>query len=255
MCVIAFCANAVRGRFGLGGGDDDSQDGYILSAVAGLLALLLGFTFTMAVDRFDARRVLVLDEANAIGTTYLRTQLIVEPHRTRLSNLLSAYVDNRLVLGKATTVEAGREPLAKNDALIVDLWTATSAAWDSIKGYDFSSAYLDSMNAVIDLDASRKTARNAHVPIAIFGVLFVYVIVTAGVLGYVIQGRRSRMTAAFLMALFTMSLMLVVDIDRPIGGRVVETQVPMERLQAFIHGTPRATFDRWKPLETPPAKR
>src|SRR5262245_8635230 len=66
------------------GGSDGGDDGYVVSAVLGLLALLLGFTFSLAADRFDTRRILVLEEANAIGTTYLRAQLLTEPHRARM---------------------------------------------------------------------------------------------------------------------------------------------------------------------------
>ncbi|HPU16762.1 MAG TPA: hypothetical protein PK808_11795, partial [Polymorphobacter sp.] len=66
----------------------DGQEGYITSAVLGLLALLMGFTFALAVDRFETRRVLVIAEANAIGSAYLRAQLLPEPHRTRVSGLL-----------------------------------------------------------------------------------------------------------------------------------------------------------------------
>ena len=74
----------------------DNQEGYIVSGVLGLLALMLGFTLAMAVDRFDTRRVLVLQDANAIGTTYLRAQLLDEPHRSRISRLLVDYTDNRI---------------------------------------------------------------------------------------------------------------------------------------------------------------
>ena len=260
MCAVALVSNALRERFGDDDAvkDGDGPENYIFSAVAGLLALLMGFTFSMAVDRFDSRRVLVLEEANAIGAAYLRSQLLVEPHRSRMSDLIVAYTDNRLVLGKAQTVDEAFAPRQRNDALIVDIWTGTVAAWDSIKGYDFSSAYLDSIKTVIDLDASRKTARNARVPNAVLGVLFVYVVASAAVLGYVIRGRRNRLTAALLMALFTLSLMLIVDINRPVGGRVVETQRPMEELQKFLHGHPRAIYDRWTTPTAPaapPAKR
>jgi hypothetical protein len=58
----------------------DRQEGYLVSGVLGLLALLTGFTFALAVDRFEIRRELVLKEANAIGTTYLRTQVLDRPH-------------------------------------------------------------------------------------------------------------------------------------------------------------------------------
>ena len=152
---------------------EGNQEGYLVSAVLGLFALLLGFTFALAVDRFDARRVRVLEEANAIGTTYLRAQLLEAPHRERISGLLVAYAENRIALAKATT-PATSELLPRNDQLITNLWQATVAAFPSIRDYDFSSAFLDSMNTVIDLDAARKTARRAHVPTTVFVVLGIY---------------------------------------------------------------------------------
>src|SRR5262249_6207064 len=148
----------------------DGQEGYIVSGVLGLLALMLGFTLAMAVERFEARRLLVLEEANAIGTTYLRSQLLAEPHPTRLSRLLVDYTDNRIVLATAPRDDVPRL-LAKNDQFLTDLWAATSAAFETIKGLDFSSSYLETMNHMIDLDASRKAARLAHVPTEVLVVL------------------------------------------------------------------------------------
>lgn len=229
--------------------DEAGQEGYIVSAVLGLLALLLGFTFSLAVDRFDARRLLVLEEANAIGTTYLRAQLLPEPHRARMSDLLIRYTDNRLALARTPLREA--PPLLKaNDQLVTDMWAATSAAFPSIQGLDFSSAYLDSVNHVIDLDASRKAARAARVPAEVFVVLFVYLVVTAAVMGYVLRGLRGRLAACFLLALLTLSLLLVIDIDRPLGGGVSEAQGPMEALSVSLKAQPPQVFDRWR---TPPA--
>src|ERR1700741_2401422 len=74
---------------------ESSQQGFMMSAVMGLLALLLGFTFSLSIERFDTRRSNVLNEANAIGTTYLRAQLLEEPHRARISKLLADYTDTR----------------------------------------------------------------------------------------------------------------------------------------------------------------
>src|SRR5262245_21329322 len=67
------------------------KEGLVVTSVMGLLALLIGFTFSLALDRFDARRGATLEEANAIGTTYLQTQLLDQPHRERISQLLIAY--------------------------------------------------------------------------------------------------------------------------------------------------------------------
>ena len=65
-----------------------SQESYLVGGMLGLLALLLAFSFSMALGRFEERRHLVIQEANAIGTAYLRTQLLDEPHRAQLSALL-----------------------------------------------------------------------------------------------------------------------------------------------------------------------
>lgn len=235
---------------------EEGQEGYIVSAVLGLLALLMGFTFSLAVDRFEARRVLVLEEANAIGTTYLRAQLLSEPHRARMSDILIRYTENRILLAKADPRD--RAPLMRtNNQLVTDMWTATSAAFPSIQGLDFSSAYLDSVNHVIDLDASRKTARMARVPAGVFLVLFVYLFTTAAVLGYVLQGVRGRMAASFLLGLLTLSLLLILDIDRPLGGGVGESQGPMEALRDTLRSQPASVFDRWRsaPPEGPAKRR
>lgn len=228
------------------------QEGYIVSAVLGLLALLTGFTFSLAVDRFETRRALVLEEANAIGTTYLRTQLLDAPHRSRISDLLVQYTDNRIALAAAQHNKEGEEVLARNDRLVTELWTATVAAFPTIRGLDFSTAYLDSMNALIDLDAARKASRAAKVPPAVFGVLAIYIIITAAVMGYVLVGPRGRVTGLFLFILIVMSQLLIIDIDRPTAGRVTESQGPMLRLRETL-ATPPAVFDRMKetPVPTP----
>ena len=127
-------------------GAEAGEESVAITSVLGLLALLIAFTFAIALDRFDTRRANVLQESNAIGTTYLRAQLLEEPHRARISNLLVDYTNTRVALA---TVPRGSEQLAllkKSDQLIVDLWTATVAAFPSIRGYDVSNSFLSSMN-------------------------------------------------------------------------------------------------------------
>jgi len=225
--------------------DDDTQEGYIVSAVLGLLALLVGFTFAMAIDRYDTRRGRVLEEANAIGTTYLRAQLLEEPHRARISHLLVEYTDLRIALGEQPPGPEQTALLAKNQALITDLWTATVAAFPAMRQYDISSAFVESMNQVIDLDAARQHARQSRVPAEVYLILFGYYIIAAGVMGYVLVGRRGRQTAAFLLFLFGVSLMLVIDIDRPMTGGIIESQEPMKQLRASLAAQPPAVFDRF----------
>ena len=256
MCLAGALGTAIRvkrdKRKGEAG-EFDTQEGYVVSAVLGLLALLLGFTFSLAVDRFDSRRLLVLDEAKAIATTYLRAQLLTEPHRARMSDLLIRYSDNRIALAKAKPHEDSSS-LANNEALITDIWVATIAAFDSIKDYDFSSAFLDSVNNVIELDAARKAARRSRIPSEVFVVLFVNLVIGASVLGYVLRRPRGRISAAFLLFLFTLALMLIVDIDRPTLGGIVEDQTPMEEMRRSIGVRAPATLDRLRSANYGPSQ-
>jgi hypothetical protein len=224
---------------------ESSEQSITLSSVLGLLALLVAFTFSIALDRFDTRRANVLQEANAIGTTYLRAQLLEQPHRARISKLLADYTDVRLAVAAMTPGPRQRALLAVSDRLTVDLWAATVAASPSMRPYSFSHSFLDTMNNLIDMDAARKAGRQAHVPSAVFLALFLYQFVAAGVISYVVSGRTSRRTAWVLFALFGLLLLLIIDIDRPTSGLITESQEPMRQLQDFVKAQPPESFDRF----------
>jgi hypothetical protein len=222
-----------------------SQESYIVSSVLGLLAILLGFTLAMALDRYDVRRHLVVEEANSIGTAYLRAQLLGEPHRTRLSNLLVEYTDNRIEL--ATASGASVSPLlAKNNELLTSIWAATAAGFDSISNLDFSSTFVESVNNLIDLDSTRKASRLARVPGEVFLVLLIYSFTTSIALGYTLIGPRGKVAGAFFLSLLSLSLVLIIDLDRPTSGNLRESQAPMERLLSSLKANPPGTYDRWR---------
>ena len=238
-------------RIGPAAEKEDDQENLVVSSVMGLLALLIGFTFSLAIDRFDTRRERVLAESNAIGTAYLRTQLLEEPHRARISKLLVDYTDLSLTLSQATPGPAQQALLKRNDALITDLWAATMAAFPGIRGYDFSSAYLDSMNGLIDLNAARQQARRARVPSEILLSLYLYQLIAAGTIGYVLIGRGGRRTGTLLLLLFGISLVVVIDVDYPGGGGINTSQEPMVRLKASLADWTQADFDRYAPAGLP----
>lgn len=225
--------------------ENSDQTGYVLTSVMGLLALLVGFTFALAIDRYDTRRANVVTEANAIGTTYLRTQLLDEPHRTRLSRLLIDYTDNRVAMAHVRPGPRLNVMLKKNDALLTGLWTATVAAFPTMRPYDFSSSYLETMNQMIDMDTVRKAGRRAHVPPAVFALLFLYQYATAAVFGYIMIGKHGRWVSGFLLFLFALSVIFVIDIDRPVGGIIEESQEPMLWQQASMHANPPEVYDRF----------
>ena len=106
----------------------------------------------------------------------------------------------------------------------------------------FRSSYLETMNQMIEMDTVRKVGRRAHVPPAVFTLLFVYQYVAAGVLGYVMAGRNGRWISAFLLFLFALAVVFVIDIDRPTGGLIQESQEPMLWLQASLHSHPPEAY-------------
>jgi hypothetical protein len=220
-------------------------EGYIVSSVLGLLAILLGFTFSLAINRYEQRRELVIAHANAIGTTYLRAQLLAPPHRERLSKLLVDYTDNVVALGSARR-GATRALLARDDEFLTDIWAATAAAFDSVRSTSLSISLLQTTNDMIDLDSTRRNMRIVHIPREVFGVLLIYLIGAAGVLGYVLAEGPGRFAGGFILILLSLSLLLIIDIDRPASGIIREDQTPMLLLRDSLKNQPPAVFDRWR---------
>ena len=208
-------------------------DSLLMSSVLGLLALLLSFTFALASDRFDARRLLVQHEANAIGALYLRAQLLEEPYRTRIRHAVATYTANRITLAKAGPQ---RRPslLIENDRLLRQVWSESAAAFGSIRGIDFSSTFYDSVNDVIAMDGMRKSARRAHVPPVIFVVLFLYVASSAAMLGFFARTKRGLLQSGFFLLLLQVFLLAIVDIDQPTLGSIRESQEPMENMRTTL---------------------
>jgi len=224
---------------------EHSQESYLVGGMLGLLALLLAFTFSMALDRFEERRHLVVQEANAIGTAYLRAQLLDEPHRSRLSNLLINYTDNRIALAAAPP-DRVQSYLSHNDQLLTDIWAAVSAARESALVHGMTTALLMTYNEVIDLDAERKVARQVRVPAPVLLLLYGFLVMTAAVLGYVLEERRGRIHAAVLFVLLSLYVSIIADLNRPASGSIRESQEPMLMLQASLKAQPPAVFDRFR---------
>lgn len=217
-------------------GEGDGQQAYIVSAVLGLLALLLGFTFSLALDRFEDRRALVIEEANAIGTTFLRVQLLPEPERGQFSRTLASYVDIRIALAGAPD-RTGR--LAeRNDKAIIEIWKQASNAVDRVGSTPTMALLVSSANDVIDLDTERKQARYARIPSLVYGSLTIYIAVTGIIFGYVLSGSKSRIAGLLLFGLIALSFTLIVDIDRPTNGLLREDQGAMIALRDFLKTYP-----------------
>lgn len=211
--------------------------GAIIGAMLGLLAFLLAFTFGMAASRFDSRRELVLDEANAIGTTYLRAALLPEPERTQTRTLLRDYVNARL-----EAVEPGKTTpaLARSEELQDRLW-ARAVTVGGKSPTPITGLYIQSLNDVIDMHAKRVTMgmRN-RIPFTIWGALYFTAILAMAAVGYhagLTSATRILATPALALA-FSGILWLIADLDRPQEGLLRASQQAMIDLQKSLTSAP-----------------
>jgi hypothetical protein len=223
----------------------ESSEGTVIAAVLTLLALLLGFSFNLAIQRFEARRILVVEQASAIEALYMRAQLLPEPHRQRISGILRAYTDDTIAL--ATARAAQRPPLlASSDARLDDLWAAITASIPSLKGLDVSNSFLSEADSLMTFSAEKRDARTVHIPSEIFVILFFYMIVSAGLLGYLSIGMEGRLTSGLVLTLMAAFLLLVIDIDRPTEGVVRESPAPLLVVRDKLAAGRQGAFDRYK---------
>lgn len=207
---------------------------HLLAAALGLLALLLGFSFSMALNRFDTRRDLVVQEANALGTAWLRIQLLNEPDRSDMSQLLKRYVDARLIWSEAPADAAAESP---TQALQDELWTAMGKALRGDSPALLTRGVMDSLNESLDLAAARKAVRSAHIPDTVLVVLLLYAVLSMIMMGSLLaaSGQTHRGETALLLILLTLAHTVILDLDRPRTGAIQVSQQPMEELQRSMN--------------------
>jgi hypothetical protein len=208
--------------------------GAIVGSALGLLAFLLGFTYSFAGGRMDARRVALLEEANAVGTTYLRADMLPEPHRAEVRALLREYVDVRLAVVKTKDLATG---IARTNEIQQALWSHAVAVGRASPESEIFSLFIDSLNQTIDAHARRAQAVRTRVSVAVGGVLFGLALLGFSAQGYhngLAETQRSPAIVTLAIA-FSMVIWLVANLDRPTEGVVQLSQQPMIDVQAMMH--------------------
>lgn len=209
--------------------EKESALGGMVGATLGLLAFMLAFTFGLAGSRFEDRREVVLTEANAIGTTYLRGAMLPEPMRTEARNLLREYVDVRLEGTQPSKIE---QAIAKSEELHEKLWSVAVAAVEKERT-PTTNLFVTSLNEVIDLHATRLMRVRSRVPGVIWIVLYALAILAMLMMGYntgLSGGRRSIAVVALVLG-FSAVLFLIADLDRPGEGMLRVSQQSMSDLR------------------------
>jgi hypothetical protein len=223
---------AVRGD-GRGGANIPTLE----TATLGLLALMIGFTFAMALERFDARRNAVLMEANSIGTTALRARLLPEPHRAETVKLLREYVQIRLdVISTGTSLVELANAVDRSNALQEKLWQQATAMAAKDKGLVPTGLFIQTLNEMIDNQEVRLTALRNRVPNIVPLALYAIAAVAAGFAGYAsaLEARRTRLPAYIMGLLVICVIYVILDLDRPSSGFITNNQQAMIDTAASI---------------------
>lgn len=215
-----------------------TQANAVLASMLGLLALLLAFTFSAALQRYDERSRAVVAEANAIGTTYLRTQLLPARMHDEVQELLRQYLDVRVEESRVNTADAVKREslLQRADLTAAQLWIHAVRAAEQDGRSVTSGLFVQSLNELIDAYGIRNASLNRHVPEIVLFLMFATIVMTTATLGYAsgIAGHRVTLAAFVLVVLIALVVFLIVDLDRPRRGIIQVSDDSLLNLQQTI---------------------
>jgi hypothetical protein len=197
-------------------GDMASKFGAVDGAMFGLLGLLVAFTFSGAADRFHQRRALIVDEANAVGTAWLRLDLLPADAQPALRDLFRQYVDVRLETHRlAGSLDASRERAGAAARLQSEIWAKANAAYPRAQSPQVMPVVASALNEMFDLGATRVFAMLNHPPRAIYGMLCVVCVVCSVVAGYAMGETRSPLHSVGFALVLAVTVIFILDLEYP----------------------------------------
>lgn len=208
----------------------------VAGAMLGLLAFLLAFSFDIAASRFQVRREILLSEVNAIETTFLRADQIIEPERTKCRELLKRYVTIRASL--SADKQSIRSILAESQVMQNQLWQEAVVLAKSKSNPEIDALFVASLNELIDLGTIRvTTALQYHIPVVIWAALFVLAFLSMIILGYQfgLTGKFSFICCIVAFG-FSIAIMMIADFDSVTRGSLKVSQQPMIELRNRMIG-------------------
>jgi hypothetical protein len=201
----------------------DAGFGVIDAAVFGVLGLLVAFTFSGAASRFDARRQLIVQEVNAIGTAYLRLELLPAEPQAELRKDFRQYVEARTAIyRKLPDVEAARLELARAEALQAVIWEKAVAASRAANGAQTALLLLPALNEMFDITTTRTVALQTHTPGLVLGLLCAVALASALLVGHAIAGAtaQSWTHVVIFAVVLTATIYVIVDLEYPRAGLI-----------------------------------
>lgn len=224
---------------------DSSREsvGVVQGTLLGLVGLLLAFGLTMAVGRYESRRALVVQEANSIGTTYLRAQMLAEPERTTTLDLLQQYADDAIVLADAVPESA--EFTAAQQRLTDLQFQLWRVAGDAVAADPVGTAtrlYIETLNETIDTNTERVASLRNRVPLSVSFLQVVGSAVALAVLSLYLTLLGRGITTSLVAAVVVVFIIFVsFDLDRPQRGFITVPIGLLEDVRESMDGPPAVT--------------
>jgi len=219
----------------------------ISAALLGLVAFMLAFTFSAVAQRYDERRAIVRNEANAIGTAFLRSDFLPEAERAEAAQLFREYTDIRITTAVSRDIAKLPQVLADSDRIQRRLWDLAKAQVRREPNSPILALYISALNEMFDLQSTRMAvAIYTRIPGGIWTVLVALVVLGMFGVGYqtaVSRSRRSR-AAPILAVGFSIVIALIASLDRPQSGFITISQQPMIDARAFMGENPTANAVR-----------
>lgn len=237
--TVVFVLAAIEAGYRFGGAtharspeEKESPVSAMTGSVLGLTAFILAFTFGIVASRYDTRKALVLEEANAIGTASLRADFLPEPERIEAKTLFKDYVGLRVDFTQSGNFdpEHVKATLTESSRIHDSLWTMAVANAHRDMNSDVAALYIEALNGVIDIHAKRVALGiQARIPAAIWLVLYAITGLSMVGVGYQtgISGSNRSKARPILALAFALIIMLIAALDRPGAGFIGVTQQPL----------------------------
>lgn len=214
---------------------DKGSRSYIVTPIFALLAFMLATTFSMGLSRFDARRVAMTDEVNAISTEYLRASLLDDPYASQLRAELRSFAHCRIVPdGISPAALASRVRQCRS--LGEQLWSTTRVALLPLRTNTLGTNVTTGMNDVLNAARRRDIAGRAFIPTRVLNMLLICIGAASAALGFALSDSKQRFHAGavLLLTLYAISFVLILDIDGSMKGAIAVSQRPMRELAAQL---------------------
>jgi ABC-type dipeptide/oligopeptide/nickel transport system permease component len=216
-----------------------AQISTIQTAILTIFTFLLGFTFAMALARFDNRKQMVVKESNAIGTAVLRSKLLPENQRAKMNELFKQYVNVEFSITSRANVALSERIQQNQEAKRLQglMWDEAFAATENNPLSVPAGLFATSINSLIDIKTERDIAISNHVPEIVLLGLLLFAALAIGILGYGngLAATHARYPAIILCLVITVSIILIVDLDRPNRGLTKVSQESMIDLMTIIN--------------------